>query len=240
MLKSLIILIKQINYPVMMTDIEKNALVQQYEPLINKITKQYSDKVKASWEDLKSMAYEGFAIAINTYDSARSSMTFAQFAGFAIRNNILTSLNNELRTVKLSAYAQKKAVEKGNAVFNSVSIEANWDSDSERTGGPKQKDMLNIRQEEKFSDGDIFETLYSIRIGPDSAENGQRSHCAHEGEGPCVDHGVLAFFGDLDAAGRHFYLAFGSHHARRHVVLVFFIHGKALETKGMSPCGKKA
>lgn len=145
----------------MMTDIEKNALVQQYEPLINKITKQYSDKVKASWEDLKSMAYEGFAIAINTYDSTRSKMTFAQFAGFAIRNNILTSLNNELRTVKLSAYAQKKAIEKGDAVFNSVSIEANWDSDSERIGGPKQKDMINLRQEAKFDDGDIFETLYS-------------------------------------------------------------------------------
>ena len=145
----------------MMTDIEKNALVQQYEPLINKITKQYSDKVKASWEDLKSMAYEGFAIAINTYDSTRSKMTFAQFAGFAIRNNILTSLNNELRTVKLSAYAQKKAIEKGDAVFNSVSIEENLDSDSERTGGPKQKDMVNLRQEAKFDDGDIFETLYS-------------------------------------------------------------------------------
>ena len=152
---------KQINFTDNMTDIEKNTLVQQYDPLINKITKQYSDKVKASWEDLKSMAYEGFAIAINTYDSTRSKMTFAQFAGFAIRNNILTSLNNELRTVKLSAYAQKKAIEKGDAVFNSVSIEANWDSDSDHVGGPKKKDMLNIRQEEKFSDGDIFETLYS-------------------------------------------------------------------------------
>ena len=152
---------EQINFTNNMTDIEKNTLVQQYEPLINKITKQSSDKVKASWEDIKSMAYEGFAIAINTYDSTRSSMTFAQFAGFAIRNNILTSLNNELRTVKLSAYAQKKASENGDAVFNSVSIEASWDSNSERTAVPKQKDMLNLRQEEKFSDGDIFETLYS-------------------------------------------------------------------------------
>ena len=153
--------IEQINFT-HMTDIEKNTLVQQYEPLINKITKQYSDKVKASWEDIKSMAYEGFAIAINTYDSTRSSMTFAQFAGFAIRNNILTSLNNELRTVKLSAYAQKKAVENGDAVFNSVSLEASWDSESEHTSnGPKKNDMLNLRQEEKFSDGDTFETLYS-------------------------------------------------------------------------------
>lgn len=145
----------------MMTELEKNKLVEQYEPLINKITKQYSTKVKASWEDIKSMAYEGFAIAINSYDSTRSKMTFAQFAGFAIRNNILTGLNNELRTVKLSAYAQKKATENGDAVFNSVSIETNWDSDSDRTGGPNKKDMLNLRQEEKFSDGDIFETLYT-------------------------------------------------------------------------------
>lgn len=145
----------------MMTEFEKNTLVQQYEPLINKITKQYADKVKASWTDIKSMAYEGFAIAINTYDETRSKMTFAQFAGFAIRNNILTSLNNELRTVKLSAYAQRKAAENGDAVFNSVSIEANWDSDSDHVGGPKKKDMLNLRQEDKFSDGDIFETLYS-------------------------------------------------------------------------------
>jgi RNA polymerase sigma factor (sigma-70 family) len=143
-----------------LNEMELNAMVVKYEPLINKITKQYSDKVKASWEDLKSMAYEGFAMAIQNYDPTRSTMTFTQFAGFAIRNNILTSLNNELRTVKLSAYAQKKAVENGEAVFNSVSIEANWNSE-DHTGGPKKNDMLNLRQEAKFDDGDIFETLYS-------------------------------------------------------------------------------
>ena len=100
-----------------------NELVEKYEPLVNKITKQFVDKVKVSWDDVKSMAYEGLAIAFNTYDSERSKMTFVQFAGFAIRNNILTGLNNELRTVKLSAYAQKKAVERGEAVFNSVSMD---------------------------------------------------------------------------------------------------------------------
>ena len=142
-----------------MTELEKNKFVLQYEPLVNKITKQFSDKVRISWDDLKSMAYEGLAIAMITYDPNRSKMTFTQFAGFAIRNNILTSLNNELRTVKLSAYAQKKAAENGEAVFNSVSIEANWNSE-DHTGGPKKNDMLNLRQEEKFSDGDIFETLY--------------------------------------------------------------------------------
>lgn len=147
----------------MMTEFEKNSLVQQYEPLINKITKQYSDKVKASWEDLKSMAYEGFAIAINTYDPERSSMTFKQFAGFAIRNNILTGLNNELRTVKLSAYAQKKAVERGDAVFNSVSFDTDWSigDENHNVGIKWRKEYDKLSQEAKFDDGDIFETLYS-------------------------------------------------------------------------------
>lgn len=147
----------------MMTEFEKNSLVQQYEPLINKITKQYADKVKASWSDIKSMAYEGFAIAINTYDPERSSMTFKQFAGFAIRNNILTGLNNELRTVKLSAYAQKKAVERGDAVFNSVSFDTDWSigDENHNVGIKWRKEYDKISQEAKFDDGDIFETLYS-------------------------------------------------------------------------------
>ena len=46
-----------------MNENEKNNLVKQYEPLVNKITKQFADKVNVSWEDVKSMAYEGLAIA---------------------------------------------------------------------------------------------------------------------------------------------------------------------------------
>lgn len=145
------------------TEIEKNNLTKQYESLINKITKQFTDKGCGNWEDVKSMAYEGFAIAINTYDPEKSSMTFMQFAGFAIRNNILTGLNNELRTVKLSAYAQKKATENGEALFNSISIDATYNESSEYAiSTPKKKDYLkNLSIEAKFDDGDVFETLYS-------------------------------------------------------------------------------
>jgi hypothetical protein len=50
--------------------------------------------------------------------------------------------------------------------------------------------------------------------------------------------------GDFAAGEEHILpetdLAFGGYHARRHVVLIFFMHGKALETKVMSPCGKRA
>lgn len=149
-----------------MNDIEMNKFVAQYEPLVNKLTKQFVDKIKIPWDEVKSMAYEGLAIAIHSYDKNRSQMTFAQYAGFAIRNNILTSLNNELRTVKLSAYAQKKAIERGEAVFNSVSIDLSikdnpTHSGANYVGGPKMTDWANLCTSDKWSDGDIFETLYS-------------------------------------------------------------------------------
>lgn len=136
---------------------EKNALALQYEPLVNKITKQFVEKVKVSWDDVKSMAWEGFALAIETYDDTRSKMNFTQFAGFSIRNNILTSLDNELRTVKLSNYAQKKALAAGEAIFNSVSIDAPVRQEDDIK--PREL-VMNMFQEEKFSDGDIFEYLY--------------------------------------------------------------------------------
>ena len=36
--------------------IVSNELVEKYEPLVNKITKQFVDKIKVSWDDVKSMA----------------------------------------------------------------------------------------------------------------------------------------------------------------------------------------
>ena len=146
-----------------MTNREKNELVLKYEPLVNKLTKQFVDKVHAPWNDIKSYAYEGLAIAMNTYDADKSSMTFTQFAGFAIRNNILTSLNNELRTVKLSAYAQKKAIDSGEATFNTVSIEGDWTpgNDNGYTGTLKTKEWMQLKTDALFADGDVFETLYS-------------------------------------------------------------------------------
>jgi RNA polymerase sigma factor (sigma-70 family) len=146
-----------------MTDKEKNSFVKTYEPLVNKLTRQFVDKVHAPWDDIKSMAYEGLVLAINSYDENRSKMTFTQYAAFAIRNNILTGLNNELRTVKLNAYAQKKAIESGEAVFNSVSIDfIGHDSSSNNfTSAPNKSDIDKLCVPAKFDDGDIFETLYT-------------------------------------------------------------------------------
>lgn len=147
-----------------------NETVRNFEPLINKITKQFFDKLNpgnksgtrnmgCTWDDLKSMAYEGFALAINKYDPKRSNMSFTQFAAFAIRNNILTSLDNEIRVVKLSAYAQKKVSERGESLFNTISIDRPVrDDDNELT--PREI-VTNMYEEENFSNGDIFKYLYT-------------------------------------------------------------------------------
>lgn len=134
-----------------------NNLAKQYEPLVCKITYQFSSKTRVSWYDIKSMAYEGLALAFEKYDPERSKMSFTQYAAFAIRNNILTSLDNELRTVKMSNYAQKKAIEHGEAVFNSVSIDRPTRDDESHSVELK----LNMFYNEKFSDGDVFEYLYT-------------------------------------------------------------------------------
>ena len=136
---------------------EKNDLANQYEPLVNKLTKQFAYKVAVSWMEIKSMAYEGLALAIQQYDEERSSMTFTQYAAFAIRNNILTCLDNESRTVKMSNYAQKKAIESGESLFTSVSIDRSIRHDDEK----KPLELkLGMYSNETFSDGDVFEYLY--------------------------------------------------------------------------------
>ena len=138
---------------------EKNQLANQYQKLVVKITKQFYDKGLTTWDQLSSMAWEGFAIAINNFDEGRSKMNFTQYAAFAIRNNILTSLDNELRTVKLSNYAQKKVVEGGGTLWNSISLDAKPDNDDDSKGISEYK--ANAYTTAKFSDGDIFGYLYT-------------------------------------------------------------------------------
>lgn len=146
-----------------LSEVDKNKLALKYEPLVNKITKQFQEKTHMEWESIKSAAYEGLALAFNTFDSKKSNMKFLSYAAFSIRNNILTSIDNELRTVKLSNYAQKKAKERGEALFNSMSLNvlSSPDSDSDKTSSEYRYGCYNT---DKFSNGNVYEYLYK-RLG---------------------------------------------------------------------------
>jgi RNA polymerase sigma factor (sigma-70 family) len=136
---------------------ERNQLAKQYEPLVNKLTRQFSEHVTIGWMEIKSMAYEGLALAIEKYDDDRSNMNFTQYAAFSIRNNILTCLDNESRTVKMSNYAQKKAIEAGESLFTSVSIDRSIRQDDENR---PIETKLGMVSNETFSDGNVFDYLY--------------------------------------------------------------------------------
>lgn len=118
---------------------------------------QFRHTVKCSQEDLKSMAYEGFAAALNKYNEDKSDQSFTQFAAYQIRFSILTHLDNELRTVKLSYHAQRQVIEDGNPLFNTISVDQPYvGDDNEKT--PREI-VLNMYENEKFSDGDVLEYL---------------------------------------------------------------------------------
>ena len=162
---------------------EENYNVQQYAPLVYKITKQFVSSVKMPWNDISSMAWEGLVLAFRSYDPDRSNMTFVQFAAYSIRNNILTSIDYELRTVRMSAYAQKKASDQGLPSFTSVSMTAisgtNGSEDSDMTskeyryklyeeikpGYAKIMDGMYKKLEGKFSERDIkiFYMTFSLK-----------------------------------------------------------------------------
>lgn len=140
------------------TEKERNELAKQYEPLVNKLTKQYTSRIQVEWNVVKSMAQEGLVIAMNSYDETKSKMTFTQFAAFAIRNNILSKLDEELRTVKLSSYAQKKVKEAGESLFNTVSIDQPIPADADIK--PREI-VMGMYENAKFDDGDVYDYLYS-------------------------------------------------------------------------------
>lgn len=140
------------------TSKQKAELTIQYEPLINKLTAQFYRKVQYGWDDIKSMAYEGFALALNKYDENRSTMSFMSFAAFEMRNNIMTRLTEESRTVKLPFEEQKKRKENGETLFTSVSIDHKYQGDDDLK--PRET-VLGMAVEAKFADGDIFEYLYT-------------------------------------------------------------------------------
>lgn len=145
-----------------MTEKELNEQVKKYEPLINKIVKQFFDKIHLPWGDLKSMGYEGFWIAVKKYDQNKSNMSFVQYAAFSIRNQILSSIDDELRTVKLSAYAQKITKEKGDSLFNSVSmsvISGENNSDSDECYSREYK--YNLYENNSYDKQSAYELFYN-------------------------------------------------------------------------------
>lgn len=144
------------------TEKEKNQFAKQYEYLVYKLVKQTVDKGFADWAQIESAAWEGFAHAMQDYDPTRSKLTFTQFAGWSIRNYILISIDEELRTVKVGWYHRKKAEAAGETVYQRVSFESSSSDDDDRKPDSSKKfNFEGMHTNATFSDGDIYEYMYS-------------------------------------------------------------------------------
>ena len=145
------------------TEREKNQFAAQYTALIRKIVKQMFDKGFTDWDQLESAAWEGFAIAMKDYNPERSKLNFTQYAGWSIRNRILSSIDDELRTVKVSFYHRKKAEGSEQTVYSRVSIDAGSrynDNDESTSDSSKKFNLDGMHTNPTFEDGDIFEYIY--------------------------------------------------------------------------------
>lgn len=135
-------------------------LVRSYEPLMNKIVKQFYSKNKTPWEELKSYAYEGLILATRKYDSNKSKMTFTQYAAYAIRNNILNSLTNDSRLVRMNAYQLGKAKEEERSTFTTTSMS----TISGETGPDEvsREYKYGLYENASFSEENIFDYIYNL------------------------------------------------------------------------------
>lgn len=99
----------------------REELFKQYTPLMYKIVNQYVASLPLCMDDIVGAAMEGFTYAMNTYKTG-TSQSFKQYAGWCMRNFILSSANSEGHTVKMSAYNQKKAKEAGESTFKCLTF----------------------------------------------------------------------------------------------------------------------
>ena len=124
------------------TEKGRNAVTKQYEPLVNKICRQYVGKSNLDYDELKSAAYTGLTFAMNRYGKRNKSeadndklvsKTFGQYAAYWIRAHILEDIKNVSRTVRIStSQQQKERDETGkNTRNNSVSGDKTVGSDDE-------------------------------------------------------------------------------------------------------------
>jgi RNA polymerase sigma factor (sigma-70 family) len=154
------------------TEREKNQFAKQYEPLVRKLVKQTVDKGFPEWDQIESAAWEGFAHAMKNYDPQRSKLSFQQYAGWSIRNYILLSIDNELRTVKVDWYNRKKAEERGDQIYQRISFDAGNSNDQDDNSQSNSKfkfDGMHTRA--KFDDGDVYEYMYTRLESNFSKEN---------------------------------------------------------------------
>lgn len=133
--------------PVYFTDEkERNALAEQYTPLVKKISHNMAKDSPCEYEEIEGFAWIGFTKALNEYDPTKSDMSFLSFAAYGIRNAILSGSNRNGRTIRISYYKQKQMRANEEEIPSVVSLNKNFENEDHLRS-------LGIEDEPEFDDG---------------------------------------------------------------------------------------
>ena len=149
---------------------ERNELAKQYLPLVKKMTRKLYAYTGMDYSEVESYAWEGLVNAMNSYDPARSNMTFTSYAGYAIRHAVLNGFQRNGRTLAISYYRYKQMTEKGEPLPTTVGIDNFYGASLTKLGyadDPELEDsweMLRTRLTDNFPSEwtEMFFSLYGI------------------------------------------------------------------------------
>ena len=129
----------------------RDRIVKQYSKLATSIAAKYRGKCGLDWNSLVSAANMGLVKAMNDYkrpvhsdmeDDKMKKLSFKQYAGYRIKQQILNDINNYSRTVHVTQHGVRKADEEGRT-FTTVHID--WSEDGHGEGSLADKlDGLSV------------------------------------------------------------------------------------------------
>lgn len=165
----------------------RNLLVEKYHPLIIKICQQYNGKSNFTFDDLHSIALEGFTFAMNSYGKpnkkateediiAIKKYTFGQWAAYVIRNVILDNIKNYSHTVRIPISQQQKEKKETGRNTKSNTVSGNKAIGHDDEGNKTLFDFINggddpssglDREDVKKLWKEIYDDIYD-KFGHDS------------------------------------------------------------------------
>ena len=168
------------------TEKGRSAVTRLYAELVMSIAGKFVGKCGFDRGELISSGMEGLVIAMNTYrrpgtedidqmeieDSEKKEgakikgLTFRQYAGWCIRNQILSDINKYSRTVRINSYQYDKMKEKGDMSGSFITSIDQMSSDDENGGTtdrlPELSEEPDVMKRDASKDEERYKELYKI------------------------------------------------------------------------------
>ena len=156
-----------------LTEKERNDIAKKYLPLVKKISTKMYKTSSMDYEEIEGFGWVGLTKAMDEYDPTASGMSFLQFAGFGIRNAILSGQTQNGSAIKVSYYMRKKMKERGEDIPSTISLNRHFENEDHLPELGMEEDFLDSdnswgllkqRLESHFPDTwtDMFYSVYGL------------------------------------------------------------------------------